>query len=320
MKPASKIEPAKPLPAASPKKRKATPIGTALVSVARKPSVEIGCDVDRLPPDLRDKYERLDALFRRQSRSCLDFYYQVGLVVKDIRDDDFVTHPTCRRMATMSALANSLKVSSRLLYQARKLVETFTPQQYAELTARRQISWGHITQLIQVDPEDRRQQLIERVVAEELTAEELVYEIGGASKKKPRGPGRKPKPPRNVPHALQKTIGFSNSYLKFLREALFGDAYHLPSEIVNLPPDKMSPEIRRQLEQAIVVLDNCCQFVHESIDDLRKALALNVGAIGTRNMAVEPAQPPTRPLRHLMSSKFSNASSGATSSSIAESR
>lgn len=299
LKPISKIEPAKPPLATSPKKRKAMPPGTAIVPVSRTPSTEIARPVDQLPPDLRKKYEQLSAIFGTLSESLLNSYYQVGLVVKDLRDDAFVKHPTRGRMATMEALAETLKVSPRLLYDTKKLVETFTPQQYAELITRRPISWGHITHLLQVDSEDRRHQLIERVVAANLTAEELVYEIGGASKKKRRGPGRKPKPPRNVPHALQKTIGRSNSYFKILGEALFGDAYHLPSEIVNLPPDKMSAEIRRQIEQAIVVLDNVGKRAFASTDELRKALAARVGAIGARDTAAEPAQPPTRPLRHV---------------------
>lgn len=297
MKPISKIEPAKPLLAASPKNRKATPPATAIVSVPRTPLATRSNYVNRLPPDLRKKYEQLAVIFGTLSESLLNSYYQVGLVVKDLRDDAFIKHPNQRRMATMEALAEALKVSPRLLYDTKKLVETFTSQQYAELITQRQISWVHITHLMQVDSGDRRQQLIERVVAEELTAEELAYEIGGVLKKKRRGSGRKPKPPRNVPHALQKTIGLSNSYFKILGEALFGDAYHLPSEIVNLPPDKVSAEIRRQIEQAIVVLDNVGKRAFTSTDELRKALAARVGAIGARATAAAPAQPPTRPLR-----------------------
>ncbi len=145
----------------------------------------------------------------------------------------------------------------------------------------------------------QRQQLIQRVIDDNLSVDELVSLIAenyqGA--KKSRGPGRTPKPPRNVTHGLRKTVQISNAYCNVCDKALFSEAFDLPTRIQDTSPDKRTVEMREEIEAAISALENVAAAANEKAQALRGVLPLC--AYGPEASRAEPERTviPTRPLR-----------------------
>lgn len=301
MNPTSKIEPAKPLLVPSQKKPQAAV--TKLVPKGRPPSAKLAESVKRLPPELRSTYEALYALVDKHAQLLLFYYYEVGLHIKRLFDDEHVLHPTRRRSTKIEMLADALNVSSRTLYDSKKLVDAFTPEQYIDLISRQPISWAHVCHLLQVSSVKRRQELIERVVAENWSADELGYEIADISKKKPRGPGRDPKPPRNIAQGLHKTIHLSKSYYNVVFKALLSDAFDLPTQIQDLAPDKVTSEMRQQIEQAVAALQKVQTIAEESARHLLASLKQPANVIDVNCVTVVQVPTPTPPVRSLSDNK-----------------
>ena len=94
-------------------------------------------------------------------------------------------------------------VNPRILRGCVEVAKCFTPSQYEARIIQPGLTWGHARLLATVAHPIRREQLIDRAIAERLSVKTLTGLVGGVEPKKPRGPGRSPAPPRNLSQGLE---------------------------------------------------------------------------------------------------------------------
>lgn len=298
MKTKIKIEAATPI-RMTPQKHLIPPEILALMPPQRTPSAVLTEHIDALPPELKLKYELLYEFFDKDARSNLVCLYQAGEIIRACEDGDVVLRKPFRKMTCIAALAKALGKPERLLSDTCKLVTQFSREEYGDLIRQEPISWSHVRELLNVENRELRQELIQRVVAENLSADDLVGAILETRgwKPKPRGPGRSPKPPRNILHGLEKTISLSHAYCNAFEKALFSEAYDLPTQIQDAAPDTRTVAMRTEIEATITALVNVAAAANEKAQALRGVLPLCTYVLEASRAEPERTVIPTRPLR-----------------------
>lgn len=86
-------------------------------------------------------------------------------------------------------------------------------------------------------------------------------------------------------------------------KALFGNAFHLPTQIQDLAPDKVTSEMRQQIQQAIAALRKVQTIAGENAKHLRDSLKQGANVIDVNCVTVVQVPAPTPPVRSLSDNK-----------------
>jgi hypothetical protein len=245
----------------------------AIAPVTRELTATHAEDIKELPATLKPAFAKLHALIVKQVHSELSYYFDIGMVVQGLEDQQVADNKRGGITAMIEALAKALDVNSRMLFDAKKLVSTYTAEECDALIRQGQIRWGHLRHLVQVDNKSVRQKLTDRVVDENLTVDELVRAMPGIAETKPRGPGRSPKSPRDIANALAATISTANALNNRFENAIFCEAFDLPSQIQDTPPDQVTQEMRTQIEEAAAAMETVSATATMNAKRLRDAMA-----------------------------------------------
>jgi len=167
---------------------------------------------------LKREIPRIEAKLQTQGRSCYGTHLFEHLGVQ------FDTHP-------------------RILRDCAEVADRFTPAQYDARIVRPGLTWSHARLLAKVPHPIQRESLIDRAIAERLSAKDLGGLIVGDAPTKPRGPGRSPAKPRNLRQGLDRLGKLSKTFENTMA-VLFGEEFDIPSEIAEAAPDALTPEIR----------------------------------------------------------------------------
>lgn len=136
-------------------------------------AAEAQAAVAEMNPNLRREYDNLREEVEKTNKNMVKSYHAIGLIVVKIE-----TGGAKYGSRAVALVATALGYDSGSLYKAKQFVEKYPKDQLEALMARRTvdnrpITWSHFAQLVHVDSDEKREELLERVFAEGLSVRDL---------------------------------------------------------------------------------------------------------------------------------------------------
>jgi hypothetical protein len=192
-------------------------------------------------------------------RNVLLKSWKLGGYLRQIRDneDKYGTSPLAKIDKVLD------EWSQGVTYKAIRLNEVMTEAEVNELgetktkIANRQLSWAHIEKLLTVTDQAKRKELVNEVVENDLTPEELQLMVIELRTTKPDG--KKPKNNGGAPVAIPVTasaciVRASKRAKDIIRDAseIFLDSKHgIEANATNIAEDKIKPELISLLKETV---------------------------------------------------------------------
>lgn len=225
-----------------------------------------------LPDELKPLAEKLKTGFRKLTQETARGYYAIGQLLRreiaKIEADGRSTYG----FKVYQHLGVEVDIHPRILRNCVRVAESFEPEEFKAQIVDRGLTWGHASLLTRTVDGTQRQKLIDRTVAEKLSVLELDHLITGETPKKPRGPGRSPAKPRDLPHALERLRRESKGYHNSFTSVLFGEKFDIVNEILTAPPDTFTQQIRDTAAECAEQLYTIQESVREASNRLEDAL------------------------------------------------
>jgi hypothetical protein len=204
--------------------------------------------LNQIPPALQ--INEIKGWLTNESRRSLVARHRLGRIVREVYEDDQKDHAEQRYgRKSMKKLCRALPLSASLLYDALRLAQAFSEDKVGRLahtqtSSGRFLYWAHLQQLAPLG-QPTRDDMLARVVAEDLTADRLAGEVRRLRGGKPNDRGRKPVPPRNLGGVLDQQAACADRFLE--RSKLWSDEHSLLEQVQGLRREGHTEEMARRL-------------------------------------------------------------------------
>jgi hypothetical protein len=198
-------------------------------------------------PALREKIDQIKQWYRGEARHGLLSHYKLGLIVKDVYDDEEDQGGEQRYgRRAMRKLCHALPWCKTSLYDALSLVQAYPEEEVARLAQLRTASgqplcWSHVRLLADVGDRAGRDDLLNRVLAEGLTCEELGREVQRLNGPKANRRGGQPRAPRTVEQVVRQQGALADRFLERAGQVWRGEG-SLTSRVRDLTPAEHTEE------------------------------------------------------------------------------
>ncbi|MCE9605554.1 MAG: hypothetical protein K8U03_11735 [Planctomycetia bacterium] len=145
----------------------------ALLPSSRAPSAEVGELIAGLPPGIARNYESMHEILDKQTQAEMVAAYQAGMFVQSTLESPPPQVGWAIRCDQFDVVTAALGISAEYLVEALALVQKFNLPEFGVLIRRSPMTWAHLRLLVHVEHANDRRDLIERIVGENLSCEEL---------------------------------------------------------------------------------------------------------------------------------------------------
>jgi hypothetical protein len=222
----------------------------------------------QLPEKIKPMLARLLRERETLSEVALDHIYKMGEAVEDVKEKHRLrsTHP---RWSIINWLAEVFGTDPRTLRDYALFART-VPRAKLHMILQPPISWGHVAILLHLGEAAKWECWATKIVAENLTIEELWVAIRGEKMSRPQRAPRRPKPPRDLKQALPRLDKLLSSFLSTI-SLLFGTEFDIPATVLDTPPDSMNEDLRRQLADMADRMEASAAAASENVQRLRES-------------------------------------------------
>jgi hypothetical protein len=230
--------------------------------------------LDSIGPELAEKIDRIREWSRADNASTLLRHYDLGLIVKEVYDDDpDQDGPGRYGRYAMKKLASALAWCSTVLYEALAFAQTYTREEVDGLSRLRlpsgaSVSWSHVRILVFVADRAERERLLRRVVEESWGCAELAREVAKGKAKTAGTRGRPLARPRDLDGVLRQQGLLADRLLERDEKVWSDQACSLTGRFLELPPDGHSAERGLALKENV---ERWRRVVRAAQDRLREA-------------------------------------------------
>src|SRR5262245_31984178 len=135
-----------------------------------------------MTPACRKKLQYFENWLRKEVDHTLRSRYELGLQVQELYEDERKNGGKLYGKDAIGRICKILCWDDDLIRLALRFVQTFTPEDLERLCSMvlpkgEPLTWSHVRALIPIDDAARRQELLDRTVAEGWTCNELAREI-----------------------------------------------------------------------------------------------------------------------------------------------
>jgi hypothetical protein len=255
---------------------------------------KIGEIFEELDEDLIPLFDEVRPLLDAVVKGHLQGNYNIGRAFivhrKRIEKERQEQGKTLYGLNIFVQLGVALDIPDKSLRECHQVATSFSPEEFQALIIENDLTWGHAKFLAPVTNPTRRTKLIKQIVKERMSIVDMVSIIRGEQPKKPRGPGRAPAKPRNLKQALIRLNGIEKTFLNTMNQALFSDAFDIPSEIEDAPPDTITPNTRKNVVECSVQLAEIEQIARDSRKRLETSMERIDEVLGYQGSPAQPAQ------------------------------
>lgn len=179
-------------------------------------------------------------------RAGLEWYYQIGAFVGRLRPGS----PSTYRTGWIESLAREVGLSSDLLRKAHAFTRNYTLAETKKLDNR--LTFYKVSLLISIEDKAKRLELQWLAIKEKWSYPQLRLEIQRRlGVRRPRA-GRPSPRPKNYGYevGLQQLIRMAEKWMLHHQQVWTGSSRSVIKRIEHLPPEKCTPELVEQLEEA----------------------------------------------------------------------
>lgn len=201
-----------------------------------------------MKPDLRAECEELLEKFARVDRLDVEVRYRTGALVAMIKAD-----PDRYGKRGVFQLSRALRTDKTTLYDYAKVAETWEWAKVEEQLQRvginrRPLSFSHLIEIAKEPKESRRKKLIEEVLAEGLTAEQVEARVNNKPSKEGNGASTLPQDVAGVASILRSSVETWRARITHARSQVLPTLRDRPLE----PEERAELEAMRTEQQELV--------------------------------------------------------------------
>jgi hypothetical protein len=208
----------------------------------------------------RKKLKYFETWLRKEVSHTLRSRYELGLQVQELYEDERRNGGRLYGRNAIGRICKILRWDDGVIRLALRFVQTFTPEDLERLCAQvlptgEPLTWSHVRALLTVDDASRRQELLDRTVAEGWNCMELAHEIkSGADGSGGDGRGRPPRVPRDFDGAVAQQQQSAEEWDRLHTRVWGKQDRSLVTQAAKLPPEQVTGERLRQARELAVQL------------------------------------------------------------------
>ena len=214
------------------------------------------CLIDHTAPVLEQKIDQIKAHYDEEMRSLILKHYELGLLVKEVHDDELSNGGDGRYGSqAMKKLCAALPWAKSALYESLRLANTYTREQAGELVemhlrSGESLTWSHVRTLAMIHDKNTRAELLQRTVEENWTADELGKELERRYQlQSPKKPRRVLAPPSSLSGLIQQQRAYAEDFLKRDESAWKAEGCGLMDRLQELPTEEFTEEGASELKE-----------------------------------------------------------------------
>jgi len=218
----------------------------------------------------------LEPLFEGLVQDTLLINYQIGeIIIKAEADLDARAKktPSLQEYADqhIEHLADAVGVDKRTFSDCKRVARDYTREEYQKLISKPWVTWPHVVHLLNAKGKTLRRKMEEKVISEGWSAKQLQAEIRALQGNRRPGTGRPLNAPNNLNEAFFKLQADTSKLTRSIEEVWFGPRFSITVELDKCPADEVDSEIRSQIDESIIVLDEAEGAVRTARRALRQA-------------------------------------------------
>jgi hypothetical protein len=226
-----------------------------------------------MTPATQEVAQEIDGKMTKASQGVVMMQYDIGARIRSV-----IAEEAEYGSGAVKQLAEYLNIpgGETTLYNLRNFSETFDRDFVKETSARQMANGQHLTvkhwfQLMKVKEQKKIGTIVERVLKESISAEDLENEIRATgSGKNTRSGGRKPKVPSNPLVGLRKALTLAQTFSRYEEAAIpsvFDAIDELDAERVD---DKMLTTLTETREQAVTAKKAAADMITRIDDNIKR--------------------------------------------------
>lgn len=240
-------------------------------------------------PVLRQVLEKIESFFTDLDAKTLVSRHELGSLAKQVLEEAEQTGGCCRygQAAWGRLLAALGQERARELKEAVRFARAYTRAEVDELSRMRladgrSLSYSLLRLLASVLHATQRQRLLERTIAESLTADELAKLVQDQFGRPKTARDNKPKAPTSLDEAVRQQAGAAEEILNRAGKAWDGPEHSLSALAQRVPPEQVTWERAESLRQVAVKLREMARVAEEKAQEAERAYEQFIAALDRR--------------------------------------
>jgi hypothetical protein len=212
-----------------------------------------------MTPACRKKLKYFENWFRKEMDHTLRSRYELGLVAKELYEDESQGGKLYGKNA-IGRIGTILHWDDGLIRLALRFVQRYTPEDLERLCGivlptGEPLTWSHARALVQVEDATRREELLDRTVAEGWTCNELAREIKALKERTSSdGRGRPPRLPKDFDGAVAQQQQSAEEWDRRYSKVWGAQDRSLLAQAAKLPPEEVTDERLHQARELAIQL------------------------------------------------------------------
>lgn len=208
-----------------------------------------------LTPACRKKLQYIENWLRTEVKHCLRRRYELGLQVREIYEDEKKNGGKIYGKNAIAKICKVLSWHEGVIYEVLRFVRAFTSDDLERLCALvlptgRPLTWGHVTALLVVKDGARREEMLQRTVAEGWTCYQLASEVKAlVDRPSNDGRGRPLRVPTGFDTALAQQQQKAEEWERRHTGVWAAPDHALATHAAKLTPDDVTEERLRQARE-----------------------------------------------------------------------
>jgi hypothetical protein len=253
--------------------------------------------LERMTPACRKKLKYFETWLRKEVNHTLRSRYELGLQVLELYEDETRNGGKVYGRDAIGRICKLLRWDDGVIRLALRFVQTYTKEDLERLCGQvlpkgEPLTWSHVRALLAVHDTTRRQELLDRTVAEGWNCVELAREIKNLADGRERdGRGRPPRVPKDFDGAVAQQQQSAEQWDRRFTKVWGKQERSLVTQAAKLPREEITEERLRQARELAVDLRRVADQALKQAEKAEAVVREFERILGERQQGVIPAEP-----------------------------
>jgi hypothetical protein len=248
----------------------------------------------------REKLKYFETWLRNEVDHALRGRYELGQQALELYKDERDNGGKAYGRHAIDRICTLLRWDDGVIRTALRFVQTFTPEDLERLCGLvlpkgEPVTWSHVRTLVQVRDAARRQQLLDKTVAEGWTCDQLAHEMRRLAERPANdGRGRPPRLPRHFDDAVAQQQESADRWDRLHTKVWVTDKHSLAAQAAQLAPEEVTDERLRGARQLAAQLRRVADEARAQAEQAEEVVRGFERILAERQRAEAPARPASR--------------------------
>lgn len=231
--------------------------------------------IEQMNSKLKRKFTKIEKSVNDLRADNLRYYWQIGAICEEIREnaDQYLGKDGT---PGLKLIEQALSTQARTLRKAATFARLYTESQLEDLISlyhsetNFQLHWGHVSFLLTLPTEDKREKYAQEAV-EKMLDPPALHDLIKKRTKRSGGHGRKHEMPKTVPAQIRQIITICRQWTGKNDGVWNGEEESVFGNIMNLPPEEMEPDMVEQMDEIAELMQSIADSASENVGRATRA-------------------------------------------------